>query len=155
VISNLLILSIFDSDVINSLLDPFSLKITDIVIPAIIEIIIENKILAIPILYPSTCIVKKIDATLIAGPAYRKVIAGPRPEPLSLIPANIGKIVHEQTARTIPDIDVMLYEIIFLVLFPRYFKMVPLFIKTFNAPAMKNAGIRHVKTCFLAYSFKK
>ena len=42
---------------------------------------------------------------LIAGPAYRNVIAGPSPLPLFFIPANSGRIVQLHTARTIPDTD--------------------------------------------------
>jgi hypothetical protein len=42
---------------------------------------------------------------LIAGPANKNVIAGPKPAPLFLIPANKGKIVQEQTANIAPETE--------------------------------------------------
>ena len=50
-------------------------------------------ILARPICIPNTLIVRNMAATFIAGPEKRNVIAGPRPAPIFLIPANKGSIV--------------------------------------------------------------
>lgn len=69
------------------------------------DIIIAEEILAKPMFKPKTLIVRAIAAIFIAGPEIRKVTAGPKPAPLFLIPANDGKIVHEQTAKIKPETE--------------------------------------------------
>jgi hypothetical protein len=60
---------------------------------------------AIPSLSPSILAVKIIARTLIAGPEYKKAVAGPNPAPILYIPAKMGRTVQEQTARIEPDTD--------------------------------------------------
>lgn len=42
---------------------------------------------------------------LIAGPEYKKVVAGPIPAPIVYIPEKRGKMVQLHTARTVPEIE--------------------------------------------------
>jgi hypothetical protein len=58
------------------------LKIALIINPITIDINIALNALAIPSPMPSTLAVKVIAKMLIAGPEYRKVVAGPMPPPL-------------------------------------------------------------------------
>ena len=46
----------------------------------------------------------------MAGPEYKKAVAGPIPAPLTYIPANIGRTVHEHTARTVPETEATAYD---------------------------------------------
>ena len=73
--------------------------------PTRIDKMTAKEILAKPICKPKTLIVRNIAAIFIAGPEKRKVIAGPKPAPLFLIPANKGRIVHEQTAKIEPETE--------------------------------------------------
>ena len=89
---------------------------------------------------------------LIAGPEYKKAIAGPRPAPLFLIPAKRGSIVQEHTASIAPETDATPYASHFFALGPKYFKIAPFDTNRAIAPAIKKAGTRHVRTCADKYS---
>jgi len=54
---------------------------------------------------PSTRAVSTTASTLIAGPEYRKAVAGPNPAPRIQMPPNSGSTVHEHTARIAPETD--------------------------------------------------
>jgi hypothetical protein len=81
-----------------------------------------------------------------AGAAQRNTIAGPSPAPRLRMPLNSGKAVHDQTERTIPLTMAIEYEIIRLVLAPRYFKTRDCETKTLIPPAIKKAGTSPVRT---------
>jgi len=68
------------------------------------------------------------------------------------MPVKSGSTVQLQTARTDPEIEAIEYEIYFFVLAPKYFNIDCFDTKTAIAPAIKNAGIRHVRTCAERYS---
>ena len=61
--------------------------------------------LANPNSQPKILAVSTMARTLMAGPEYRKAVAGPIPAPLEYIPANRGRTVQEHTAKTVPDIE--------------------------------------------------
>ena len=60
-------------------------------------------VLATPISKPSILAVRIIARILIAGPEYKKAIAGPKPAPRLCMLENNGKIVHEHTASIVPE----------------------------------------------------
>jgi hypothetical protein len=64
---------------------------------------------------------------------------------------NSGSIVHEQTARMVPETAATVYASHFFALAPKYLITDPWLTKTEITPAMKNAGRRHNITCSLAY----
>ena len=47
--------------------------------------------------------VRMIDKILIAGPEYRNAMAGPNPAPRLYMPVNNGRMVHEHTAKILPE----------------------------------------------------
>ena len=61
--------------------------------------------LAIPRVTPRTRAVSTIASTFIAGPEYRKAVAGPNPAPRFQMPAKRGSTVQEQTANMVPDTE--------------------------------------------------
>jgi len=60
--------------------------------------------------------------------------------------------VQEHTASTVPDTEATEYDKIFLAVDPKYLRTEAWDTKTAIAPAMKKAGMRHVRTCSRAYS---
>jgi len=58
---------------------------------------------ATPISNPRIRAVKIMAKMLIAGPEYKNAIAGPIPAPRLCMLENRGKMVHEQTARMVPE----------------------------------------------------
>lgn len=78
-------------------------KIIDIRSPMITENTMAPTMRAIPISTPNIRAVKMIDKILIAGPEYRKAMAGPSPAPRLYMLVNNGRIVQEQTARIPPE----------------------------------------------------
>jgi len=64
--------------------------------------------LAAPRLNPKMFAVYIIASILMAGPEYKKVVAGPMPAPRLYIPAKTGKMVQLHTASTVPETDAML-----------------------------------------------
>lgn len=109
--------------------------------------------LASPNSQPSILAVRIIARTFIAGPEYRKAIAGPRPAPLWYIPKNRGRTVHEHTAKIVPETEATPYERTLFAFAPKYFITEDLLTKTDIAPAMKRAGTRQSRTCSRAYHF--
>ncbi len=61
--------------------------------------------------------------------------------------------MQEHTAKTVPETEATEYERIFFAVAPKYLSTDAWDTKTAMAPAIKKAGIRQVKTCFLAYSW--
>ena len=57
---------------------------------------------ATPMSSPRMRAVRMIASTLIAGPEYRNVHAGPSPAPIRQMPAKSGRTVQEHTARMPP-----------------------------------------------------
>jgi len=83
----------------------------------------------------------------VAGAVYRKAIAGPIPAPFFFIPANKGKIVQEQTAKSKPATTEIGYAIYFGEFLPRYLRIFSFGNIVAIAPAIKKAGTKQVKTC--------
>jgi hypothetical protein len=80
---------------------------------------------ATPISKPSIRAVRIIASILIAGPEYKNAIAGPRPAPLLCMLENSGRIVHEHTARIVPETDATVYATHFFAWAPKYFVLMP------------------------------
>src|SRR4030043_1035653 len=110
---------------------------------------------ATPISKPRMRAVSIIASILIAGPEYKKAIAGPSPAPLLCILENNGKIVHEQTARIEPETEATEYSTHFFAWAPKYLITDAWLTKTEITPAIKNAGRRHKITCSRAYHFTR
>ena len=64
-------------------------------------------------------------------------------------------MVHEQTARIVPETAATVYASHFFAFAPKYFKTDPWLINTEMTPAMKNAGSKHRMTCSRAYHFTR
>ena len=60
---------------------------------------------AMPSCMPRTRAVRTMARTLIAGPEYRNVVAGPRPAPMRQMPLNRGSTVQEHTAKMLPETE--------------------------------------------------
>jgi hypothetical protein len=128
----------------------FSRNTSSMDTPIAIEMTMESTSLIIANSAPITVAVSGVDSNVIPGPAKRKVIAGPNPAPFFHIPAKRGRIVHEQTSNTNPLIAAKVYataKLFFPADPPIYFRIVLVGIRALNAPDMKNAGIKHSKTC--------
>ena len=94
-----------------------------------------------PISTPIKPNVKVMAKILIAGPAKRKVTAGPMPAPFFRILANIGRTEQEQTAKIDPDTEAIKYDVLFFALGPKYFITAPWDINCEIAPDKKKAMV--------------
>ncbi len=106
---------------------------------------------ATPSSNPRMRAVKIIARIFIAGPEYKKAIAGPRPAPLLCIEEKSGRTVQEQTAKIVPETDATKYAFHFFAFAPKYFITDCWLINTAITPAIKNAGTRQSRTCSSAY----
>ena len=61
----------------------------------------------------------------MAGPEYRKAMAGPSPAPRLCIPEKSGITVHEQTARIVPETAATVYATNLLAPGPKYLMTAP------------------------------
>jgi hypothetical protein len=68
---------------------------------------------------------------------------------------NNGRIVHEHTARIVPDTAATEYASHFFARAPKYLRTEAWLTKTEITPAIKNAGRRQRITCSRAYHFTR
>jgi hypothetical protein len=117
-------------------------KIFAITNPTTVAKRIENPILEKATSQPIKLPVYSTATMFVAGAVYKNAIAGPKPAPPFLIPANNGITVQEHVANNNPDAMAIGYDLYFGESFPKYCKSFPFGIREDIAPAIKNAGTR-------------